>query len=651
MIATKEPLGRRYRAHFSWGSHERSALLLDAGAVMLFLGLALAILARGVLFGDILDDPDILLQSIPAYTWYADSLREGQIPIWSSAILGGFPLAFGQYGFFYPPDMVLFRLLDVSRAFHLSLGLHLALAGISTYIYCRVLGLGRLPSLFAGLAFQMGNEVLEWPANGFITRTLFVLPALLAIAELLVRGRTRFWLALPVVIAAALLGGYAQILLFAIGFTALYVLFIAIASRGPARTAAAMAGVLLLAGVALGFGLAAVRVAPTLALTAMSTRASGIGLMRSSVDSIAPGDLLAGYMLPAITELGGNLAARPDYPGAAALFLAILALALGRRGRVPAFHGAAAVAAIALSLGSNTPLYGLLLNLPFFGYFRGPNRLSLVAALSISVLAAYALDSRLAGLLAHRRRTYFGIAVIAAALSVAVAAGTASSVLFQFGHDPFSERLRSVLVERGWDALNLLRPRVGLPVLLLAATPLLLLARARGRVSELKFVWILLIMSTCTLFTLGWLQNRWISPSELSQAPDFARIVKGTADGQRMLAWAPQVMAYNLAQHYQTLRGRQPSDSFKAEYERQFVPPNLGMLFGVSTADGYEVLQSRRQALVSTYLGSSRREKATFADGTLVDDRAMTRQLPERLRFMEAVGVGYLANAFRLDDP
>ena len=157
---------------------------LDLLGIAFLFGLALLLSSRQILFGGTFYDYDILLMSIPAYSWFAEGLKQGQFHIWSPDVLGGFPLSFAIYTFLYPPDILLLRLLDAARAFHLSLALHLGLAGACCYWYCRVLGMRRLPSLLAAVAFQMGNQVLTWQSNGFITKTLLVLPSLLASIEL-----------------------------------------------------------------------------------------------------------------------------------------------------------------------------------------------------------------------------------------------------------------------------------------------------------------------------------------------------------------------------------------------------------------------------------------------------------------------------------
>ena len=627
--------------------------LADVPALFLLLGLALLLLGRQILLGGTFYNDDIVLQSMPVYSWYASGLKQGRVPVWSPDILGGFPLAFGQYGFFYPPDMLLFRLLDGPRAFHLSLALHLALAGVCGYWYCRVLGMRRLPSLLGAVAFQMGNEVLSWPANGFITKTLFALPALLSAVELTFRRGCRHWLLVPLVVGGALLVGYAQIVLFALAVAGLYALVVALDARprlGGLRVMRRLA--LLGLGVALGLGLAAVRVVPTLGVTALSTRAEGLAVDQASVDSIHPLAMVMGYLLPASLELPGIASARPDYVGAPALLLAALAvLHLRRLGAAVLFHGGLAALGIVLAMGEHTPLYGLLLQLPFFSYFRGAGRFSLVAALAIAVLAAWTLDRKLALELPGRRTTYrVAVAVALGGAALGVAA-LAASVAFQIGTDPISEGLRGVVASRGLDPLNVLRPRVGIALLALVATPLLLVGCARGAISHRALEWSIVGLTAATLFTLGWIQNPWLPPAALAEPPALLERLREDGEPFRVFSYGPRVSTYNVALFYEDMVGRPPSLEFDERYLRQFIPPNLGMMFGVATADGYEALQSRRQALVTFYMGSDRVDYARYSDGDRVEWQVHSLSLHDRLNLLAALNVRYLLHAFPVEDP
>jgi hypothetical protein len=75
------------------------------------------------------------------------------------------------------------------------------------------------------------------------------------------------------------------------------------------------------------------------------------------------------------------------------------------------------------------------------------------------------------------------------------------------------------------------------------------------------------------------------------------------------------------------------------------------MLFGVSSVEWYDALQTRRQALIANYVGSERAEPARYADGDFVDWKTRTMSLYDRLNLLAALNVKYLTNAFAIQDP
>jgi hypothetical protein len=625
----------------------------DILALSLLLVLALLTLSRQVVVGGALDNRDIALQSLPVYSWYAEHLRQGAIPVWAPAILGGFPLAFAQYGFFYPPDMLLFWLIDAGRAFHLSLALHLAAAGCATYWYCRVLGIRRLPSLLAAVAFQMGNEPLAWPANGFITKTLFVLPALLATVELMRRRGPRYWLLIPPIVGAGLLVGYAQFVFLGLLVSGTYLLVLTIISRRSDAPRASAGRIALFGlGALLGAGLAAVRVLPTTLVTDLSVRAGGLSFDQSAVESIKPLGLLLGSLLPAAYELPLDLGGRPDYVGPAVLVLALLAAAFARTlGYAGRFHLALAATAGLLSLGRYTPLYELALHLPFFSYFRVPGRFSIIAALAISVLAALALDRYLAQRLPGRGLRYRALVGTAAATTALLAAGLALSLAYHYGWSPPSSDPSALLTEGRWDAISLLRVRVALPLLALASTLWMLVAVARGRIPARVFEWSALSITAVTLFALGWLLNPWLPPSVAHAPLAFEERIKRDPELFRVFAWLPGVSGYNSKRYFTETLKRLPDPDFDMRYSREYLPPNTGMPLGMFTPDGYEVLQTRRQALVATYMGSERQDSARFSDGSAVETDVYLRSVHDRLDLLALLNVKYVTFSFPVESP
>ncbi|MHB0871562.1 MAG: hypothetical protein ACYC5J_19185, partial [Chloroflexota bacterium] len=302
-------------------------------------------------------------------------------------------------------------------------------------------------------------------------------------------------------------------------------------------------------------------------------------------------------------------------------------------------------------LGNSTPVFALLMQLPFFSYFREPARFSLVAALAMAVLAAHTLDQRFAlEVLAHRRRRKT-LAAVGIVFCAVAAAGLALGIIFQYASGPAFDQWRDLLVAGGWDALNPLRLRVAAPMLALSATPLLILACARGRVSQRVMEWFSLLATAGLLLLIGWFQNPWLPSTALNASPVLLKEMSEDTSQFRVFSWAPRLNTYNVGVYYSEVVGYPPSIEFNEHYLRQFIPPNLGMMFGVDTPDGYEALQSRRQALLAAYIRSDRVDPARFANGEEVDAKVHLRSLPERLDLLAAINVKYLLHAFPIEDP
>src|SRR5437588_10065580 len=117
------------------GVRERIPLLFATGLV----GAILAGLLGGI--EPIGGDPDQMYR--PIKTELARALRQGRLPFWSDRLGLGVPLvAESHAAAFYPPNLVLYRLLDVPVAYRWSMWLHYLALSAAMYGYARVLGIG-----------------------------------------------------------------------------------------------------------------------------------------------------------------------------------------------------------------------------------------------------------------------------------------------------------------------------------------------------------------------------------------------------------------------------------------------------------------------------------------------------------------------------
>ena len=85
---------------------------------------------------------DIYYYYLPQKVYYAECLRDGTLPLWNNRIGNGYPqLAESQTGVLYPPNLVMYRWLEVNTAFNASVLAHYALAFVSCWLLGRRLNL------------------------------------------------------------------------------------------------------------------------------------------------------------------------------------------------------------------------------------------------------------------------------------------------------------------------------------------------------------------------------------------------------------------------------------------------------------------------------------------------------------------------------
>jgi hypothetical protein len=172
---------------------------------------------------------------MPEKRGLAKLLRDGFLPTWLDNQYGGEPLIANlQHAVPYPGNLP-FWLLPTSTALEVVTALHLALAGIGMWAYCRLgLRTGRWGAALAGLAFGFGAVTLHHITLMNQLQVVAWMPLVLLFGHLaLERGRLRFVVLAGVTVGLQLLAGHPE--------EGLYTL-LALAAYGLAWTLAAAAG-------------------------------------------------------------------------------------------------------------------------------------------------------------------------------------------------------------------------------------------------------------------------------------------------------------------------------------------------------------------------------------------------------------------------
>lgn len=357
----------------------------------------------------------------------ARMVQSGEWPWWNPWLRNGLPFyANPQVGLFYPPT-VLFFVLPVSLAFNWVIILHFALLSVGFFAWLRrvghsdlAAGLGALALAWGGFAISMTTYMNNLQAIAWIGWTWWAWAAWL-------EGRNIRWLALTAVgLALQFLAGEPQIPI----ITAAVALLIALSqyrrvapeSRRWWEVPTAIAGAALAAML-----LSAIQLVPTAELFLQSGRSEGLKAGEILAWSLHPSQL-HNLLVPRYYEGTEGLfdlrqlpiPSQPwvftSYLGIGILLLAAAGLDRKRLGWSLLWAGLA-ILGVLLAIGAHNPLVPMLVDVPFLRIFRYPEKMLLLPAIAVPVLAAAGLDRVRSGAGGARPAAWAGILVFVAMLA------------------------------------------------------------------------------------------------------------------------------------------------------------------------------------------------------------------------------------------
>lgn len=618
-------------------------------AVTALLLLPLLVYGRFIA-GDELYNADVFLAYRPTHEWLADGLRRGRVPLWTDAILGGFPIAFSEYGWFSPLNWAPLFAFGGHAGYYAAVALYVGLAGLSSQLLARDIGSSRTAALLAGLVYGQSLFVVGGAPLLNQGAAYWSLPAGLLLVRRAFRGERWAPPMAGVLIALTLLGSHPQLAIVALVPPALYAVWSGV-RRGPRTPLLGLA-----TAAALGAAIATLRYLPTLPLVAASERAGGLTLGASAIGSVPPHALLAGLLAPSLQVPRYLTPQWSIYVG-----VLPLALALGARGVARRWLMLLALAGSVIAFGDLTPIFWLLQQTPLLTYFREPSRFLLWTVLAVALLAALGLDRvrwtapdsrwRAAG-----RLVLFGVAPLAGAFGAAVALRAAAPRLVpliylntvgEVRQRDFPQEHYAALADRTWfmltRSLDVTDPGLVIPLLSLLLAVLWWALFRTGTFGGAAAV----LVTAVPLLAYGQVRLPAVPRVFVEEQPTVvSETGQSVSRPARVLSWLP--LAADFENRVQ-LEGA-GLDANVASYRllKRLLAPNFTLQHGTAQLDGYENLMTREQAVLTAALGSER--ASTDSDLALVRQRLPERRRlgGERWGLMESAGVGTLLSVERL---
>lgn len=363
---------------------------------------------------------------IPWRVEAARLLRDGEFPFFTDRVFGGMPLFTAAYtGVLYPPNW-LYLFLPIQVANWLA-ALHTLVGGMGMMTYLRRAGTSAFAAFAGALFFACGTFGLIHEPHVAMREAAMLAPWVAwAAARALDHDRWRAAVPLALLLALQLAVGYWQVTLFTLAWIA-----VECGARWRRNGEFARATLRLAAAMALGAGLMAALLLPTVAHVAQTPRGE-MTIDHWQEGSFPPSHAIIFVMPRALGTAhtgwsGGQWAGEllvTVTPIASALAMLTLLMqatrwrGTARRRLVWALWIGVAVSGL-LALGRFFPPNALLFHIPPFNLFRVPARWLFLTTTFVTILAAFSVDELIAH--AWHRRVLLPLAAWLAMAGVLVA--------------------------------------------------------------------------------------------------------------------------------------------------------------------------------------------------------------------------------------
>jgi len=386
---------------------------------------------------------DQLFAHYPRKVIYHQSVRSGDLPQWSSKMMGGYPIAADPHFAWYDPFSLIFAIFSVDTALKFFGFLQWLLGGLFAYLFLREIGLGRMAGVVGGVAFAAQPFFITHLAMTTNPQSAMWLPYLLWIFERMMKspGPGRYIPAMALGAALSILGGFPPAFILVLAGFLFYGICRIIfrsddAEAAVGRRATAIA---LVASVIIGAMLSGPQLLPTYGVSKFSERKSIPYEQHKKVS--LPVEFLVTladpYILGRPTREGWKGFAERIRPGAgewvsptsfhenshyvgwAVLLLAVWALRFGWKERRVKIMAATAALAILTLYGSPTLRLAYHL-VPGFSSAR-PDRIIFIWGSFLAFLAGVGFNELLNVEAAERRRFAVKLFLVVLAISVILA--------------------------------------------------------------------------------------------------------------------------------------------------------------------------------------------------------------------------------------
>jgi len=326
---------------------------------------------------------DIYAELYPMAKYGFGSLIDGHLPLWNPYQLCGIPfLAAPHVGLLYPGNLF-YLVFDTATATEVSLVAHLIFGGFAMWLLVREYGMSSVGGLAAAVTFMWSGWMVFFVNQTSHVAAMSWLPMTVWLIERTIRGSRFAPIGLALAVACQGVNGEPEFFVsnMYVGVAVTLLRLGQLSASGHAASAA-KTGVLLLAMVALGLGLAAPQLLPTAEMARLSVRAAG----SLTLDAAREFGVVPSSEFLHQTLRGSGIVLVGFLP----FFGLILGVAV--RGQRLLWIFAATLALLAASLAFGGKIFELYFQTPLGRLFRAPHKMLHIYSFAQAIMSAIALE-------------------------------------------------------------------------------------------------------------------------------------------------------------------------------------------------------------------------------------------------------------------
>lgn len=336
---------------------------------------------------------------------FTQMIRAHEVPLWTSRIGTGVPLAAGgQTGIFNIVNYLLLFFLPAAQSMNLLYLIFTLISLLSTYGFARYLKLSRYVSVFVSVIFSFSGVFIFRLQHLSVFTASCLLPLIFLLTlKIIDRTKIRDILILAFVISQQIFIGHPQyVFITLIGMFSLTLCYLIIQKKKLINKM--ITTIFLVIAVSFGIAMTSIQILPTLEFKALSVRSQGLSFSEATTQSFAPKYFLT-LIYPFIFGNPANASYQlfnsqgMDIFWEKAAYLGLIPLLLAffgifnkeRKSNYEKGIIFLLIISILLVLGKYSPIFFVYF-LPPFNFFQIPARFLVLMIFSLSVLAGYGLE-------------------------------------------------------------------------------------------------------------------------------------------------------------------------------------------------------------------------------------------------------------------